>query len=107
METAEATKLFVGNLPFSTTDEELKTLFAQAGTVTDVRLIHDRETGRAKGFAFVSFADADMAKQAITNFNGYEFQGRPLRVDHAVPSNGGRSGGGRGGRGGSGDRHRR
>lgn len=92
----ETAKLFIGNLPFSATEDDIKTLFSEVGTVEEVRLINDRETGRSKGFGFITFAEEQMAKAAIEKFNGHEFQGRPLRVDRAVAKSGGGGGGGRG-----------
>ncbi|UCE88035.1 MAG: RNA-binding protein [Deltaproteobacteria bacterium] len=95
-------KLYVGNLPWSTTEAELKDLFEQHGTVTSVSVITDRETGRSRGFAFVEMdaADADTAMQAL---DGREIGGRSLRVNEAHERRGGGGGGGGGGyRGGGG-----
>ena len=110
-------KLYVGNLPYSTTEEDLRELFAQAGAVQSVALIKDRDSGRSKGFGFVEMETAEAAQAAITRFNNYEFQGRNLTVNIARPredrggSGGGgfRSGpgGGGGGRPRGGDRDRR
>jgi RNA recognition motif-containing protein len=90
-------KIYVGNLPFSTTDEELRALFSQHGTVESVSVPTDRETGRPRGFAFVEMNQADAAR-AIQNLNGKDMGGRPLRVNEAQdkPRSGGgaRSGGG-------------
>jgi RNA recognition motif-containing protein len=100
-----ASKVFVGNLNFNTTREELETLFGQAGAITDVYLPTDRDTGRPRGFAFVTFGDEAAAKDAITRFNGHELGGRQLRVNEAEdrrrPSAGGgpRFSGGPGGGG--------
>ena len=77
-------KVYVGNLPFRTTEEELANLFAQIGPVESVSIIMDRETGRSKGFGFVSMG-ADDADKAITQFHGYQFGGRPLTVNEARP----------------------
>lgn len=77
------TKLFVGNLNFDTTEEELRTLFAQAGTVTSVALIKDRATGRSKGFAFIEMSNQSEAEQAIKLFNGYSLGNREIKVDKA------------------------
>jgi cold-inducible RNA-binding protein len=78
-------KLYVGNLPYGTTELELQTLFTTAGSVASVQLIRERETGRARGFAFVEMAtDAD-AQNAITNLNDAEFGGRNLLVNEARP----------------------
>jgi RNA recognition motif-containing protein len=97
-------KLYVGNLPYSVTDADLQSLFAQAGTVESVALIKDRETGRSKGFAFVEFANGEDAQKAISMFNGQEMGGRALSVKIALPreDRGGFGGGGGYGRGGGG-----
>ena len=86
-------KLYVGNIPFSTTDDELRALFAQHGDVSDVAVITDRETGRARGFAFVEMADAAAADNAIRSLDGSDLGGRSLRVNEAHDRRGG--GGGR------------
>ncbi|MEN6434856.1 MAG: RNA-binding protein [Anaerolineaceae bacterium] len=78
-------KLYVGNLPFSTTEDELRTLFAQAGTVTDVALIKDRDTGRSKGFAFVTMTSQAEADQAVKTLNGASLGDRELKVNPARP----------------------
>jgi RNA recognition motif-containing protein len=88
-------KLYVGNLSFSTTEDELRTLFAQAGTVTSVALIKDRDTGTSKGFAFVEMSAQVGAENAIKMFNGYSLGNREIRVSPARPrEETGRSGGG-------------
>mgnify|MGYP000991020802 CR=1 FL=1 len=94
-------KIYVGNLPFTTTDAELRTLFGEHGTVESVSLPSDRETGRPRGFGFVEMSQADAAK-AIQALNGRDLGGRALRVNPAEdkPRSGG--GGGRGGYGGGG-----
>jgi RNA recognition motif-containing protein len=79
------TKLFVGNLSFQTSEEELRELFSQAGTVTSVNLIKDRDTGRSKGFAFVEMSSQSEAEQAIKMFNGQTLGNRELKVDKARP----------------------
>lgn len=109
-------RLYVGNLAFSTTEEEIKALFAQAGTVVDAALIKDRDTGSSKGFAFVTMSSQQEADTAIKMFNGYSLGNRELKVNPARPKEesgfGGRGGsfgnrgGGYGNRGG-GDRDRR
>jgi RNA recognition motif-containing protein len=76
-------KLFVGNLEFSTTKEQLDTLFSEAGTIVDLFLPNDRATGKPRGFAFVEFSNDAEAKAAIERFNGYELNGRTLRVNEA------------------------
>src|SRR3954468_8613312 len=102
-----ATKLYVGNLSFRTTQEDLRDLFAQAGTVESALIIEDRETGRSRGFGFVEMATQEEALAAIEQFNGKDFNGRNLTVNEARPRTergGGGGGGGRGGYGGGGDR---
>jgi len=94
-------KIYVGNLPFSATDSEVRELFGQHGTVESVSLITDRETGRPRGFGFVEMSRADAAR-AIQNLNGKDLGGRPLRVNEAQERTGGGGGGGnRGGGGGA------
>ena len=102
------TRLFVGNLPFDATDNDLQDLFAQAGAVTSVNLMQDRETGRSRGFGFVEMASAADTAKAISMFNGKDFQGRALTVNEARPKEerGGSGGVYRGGGGGSGGRDR-
>jgi len=99
-------KLYVGNLPYSATEEELSTLFGQAGTVTSVAIIKDRETGRSKGFAFVEMSSSEEAQKAINLLTGHMLGGRDLRVSIARPREEGGGGGGRsfGNRGGYGNR---
>jgi RNA recognition motif-containing protein len=98
------TKLYVGNLSFRTTSEELRDAFAAAGTVESASVIEDRDTGRSRGFAFVEMATAEEAAAAIEQFNGKDFGGRNLTVNEAKPraDRGGGGGGGRGGYGGGG-----
>jgi RNA recognition motif-containing protein len=100
-----AKKLYVGNLPFSATEDEIRELFARHGSVTSVALINDRETGRPRGFGFVEMEDAGAAS-AISALDGQNFGGRSLRVSEAQdrrgPGGGGGGGGGRGGYGGGG-----
>lgn len=96
-------KLYVGNLSFNTSNQDLNDLFAEVGTVTSANVIEDRETGRSRGFAFVEMASEDEGQNAIAQLNGKEVDGRSLKVNEAKPQgdrNGG--GGGRGGRGGYG-----
>ncbi|GAB4538666.1 MAG: RNA-binding protein [Anaerolineales bacterium] len=78
-------KLYIGNLPYAATEEQIRSHFSQAGTVTSVALITDRATGRAKGFGFVEMASADDAQKAISMFNGQDFMGRSLTVNIAKP----------------------
>ena len=89
-------KVFVGNLPFRASKEEIEQLFSQAGTLRDVFLPTDRETGRPRGFAFVEFESDEAAAQAIEKFNGHELGGRALRVN-AAEDRPRRPGGGGGG----------
>lgn len=99
------TKLYVGNLSFRTTAEELRDAFASVGSVESASVIEDRDTGRSRGFAFVEMATAEEAAAAIEQFNGKDFGGRNLTVNEAKPreDRGGRGGGGgRGGYGGGG-----
>jgi RNA recognition motif-containing protein len=110
-------KLYVGNLAFQTSSEDLQQLFAQAGTVESASVVEDRDTGRSRGFGFVEMASKEEGEAAITQFNGKEFNGRNLTVNEARPREdrgnrgggggrggfgGGRGGGGGGGRGGYG-----
>ena len=78
-------KLYVGNLSFDTTSNDLQTLFAQAGTVESVSLIEDRETGRSRGFGFVEMQTKEEGAAAISQFNGTDFAGRALKVNEAKP----------------------
>ena len=95
-------KLYIGNLPFSTTEDELRSLFAQAGAVASVELIKDRFTGNSKGFAFVQMASQAEAEKAMTMFNGYSLGNRDIKVTPARPREEGGSRGGPGGPGGPG-----
>ncbi|GAB4546770.1 MAG: hypothetical protein Tsb0013_05920 [Phycisphaerales bacterium] len=96
-------RMYVGNLPFSTDESGLKALFEEHGTVTDVKIIMDRETGRSRGFGFVEMSDSD-AQTAINELNGKDFDGRGLVVNEARERQAGGGGGGgyRGGGGGYG-----
>ena len=78
-------KLYVGNLSYSATEDDLRSLFVQAGTVVSISLINDRETGRSKGFAFVEMSNQAEAQKAISMFNGYNMSNRELRVNLAQP----------------------
>ncbi|MCE2484127.1 MAG: RNA-binding protein [Desulfurellaceae bacterium] len=80
-----ATKLFVGNLSFNTTPEELEAAFSQSGSVTSVNIITDKSTGRSRGFGFVEMGSGEEAQAAIENLHGQELQGRPLTVNEAKP----------------------
>ena len=90
-------KLYVGNLSFDTSSNELQTLFAQTGTVESVSLIEDRETGRSRGFGFVEMSTKEEGVAAISQFNGKELGGRALTVNEAKPREDRNGGGGRGG----------
>jgi cold-inducible RNA-binding protein len=94
------TKLYVGNLAFETSSNDLQTLFAQAGTVESVSLIEDRETGRSRGFGFIEMSTKEEGAAAITQFNGKDLGGRTLKVNEAKPRED-RGGGGGGRNGGS------
>ena len=100
------TKLYVGNLSFNTTENELQELFSQAGTVQEVTLMQDKFTGKSRGFAFVTMGSEQEAQNAITQFNAKSVEGRSLTVNEArpreprPPGGGGRGYGGGGGYGG-------
>ena len=101
-------KLYVGGLPYSATESQLTTLFAEHGTVESARVVADKFTGRSRGFGFVEMSTTEEAKAAITALNGSQMDGRSLTVNEAKPMEP-RFGGGGGGGGGSGDgnsRHR-
>ncbi|MFL6212226.1 MAG: RNA recognition motif domain-containing protein [Pyrinomonadaceae bacterium] len=97
-------KLYVGNLSFQTSSQDLQTLFGGAGTVESANVVEDRDTGRSRGFGFVEMASREEGEAAIQQFNGKEFNGRNLTVNEARPreDRGNRGGGGGGGRGGFG-----
>ncbi len=104
-----STKLYVGNLSFGVTSDDLQKHFAQAGTVESAKIVEDRDTGRSRGFGFVEMSSADEAAAAIEQFNGQDMDGRSLVVNEARPreeggGGGNRGGGGRGGSGGGGNR---
>ena len=100
------TKLFVGNLSFDVTENDLQDLFVGFGPVNEVNLMTDRSTGRSRGFAFVTMATPEAAQAAIAGMGGKDFKGRALTVNEARAreERGGGGGGGGGGRGGYGDR---
>ncbi len=101
------TRLYVGNLSFDTVEADLRALFEQAGKVEDCALITDRFTGKSRGFAFVTMASHEDAQRAISQLNGHELDGRPLRVNEAKPrEDRPRRDFGGGGRGGYRERHR-
>ncbi len=99
-------KLYVGNLPFSATEQTLSETFAECGTVDSVKIITDRDTGRSKGFGFVEMSTDAEAQKAISKFNGADYEGRAMTVNEAKPmaprENRGGGGGGGGGFGGGG-----
>lgn len=100
-------KLYVGNLPYSTSEDQLTELFSQAGKVDTVRVMRDMATGRARGFAFVEMGSDEEAQQAISQFHEHKLDGRALVVNEARPKpEGGFGGGGRGGYGGEGGGNR-
>ncbi len=107
------TNIYVGNLSFRQTEEELRTTFESYGTVASVKIVKDRETGRSRGFAFVEMPNAEEAQQAIEGLNNQSVGGRQITVNEARPKPAGGGGGGgggggyRGGGGGGGDRPRR
>ncbi|MCX6950230.1 MAG: RNA-binding protein [Opitutae bacterium] len=106
----ENSKLYVGNLPFASTAQDLEALFGQVGTVNVVEIIFDKFTGRSRGFAFVTMANGDEAQKAVEQFHGHEVEGRALSVNIArpreerAPRSFGEGGGGGGYRGGGGGR---
>ena len=111
-----AQKLFVGGLPFSTSNDQLRGLFTEYGEVVSATVVTDRDTGRSRGFGFVEMGSAEEAEQAISKFNGQEVDGRRLQVEKAKEGGsggggarrgGGFGGGGRGGYGGGGGGARR
>ena len=87
-------RLYVGNLSYDTTTDELRACFSEVGNVTDTHVVKDRETGRARGFAFVTMATEDEATHAVAQLNGAMFGGRALRVNVAEERSSGRGGGG-------------
>jgi len=109
-----STKLYVGNLSFNTSTQELEQMFGEVGTVESANIIEDRETGRSRGFAFVEMSTKEEAQNAISTLNGKEIDGRELTVNEAKPredrggggGGGNRGGGGRGGYGGGGGGNR-
>jgi RNA recognition motif-containing protein len=107
-----STRLYVGNLSFNATSDSVREAFTQSGEVTDVHVVMDRETGRSRGFAFVTMGTPQAAATAISSMNGALLDGRPLRVNEAEERKpraggfGGGGGGGFGGGGGGGDKRR-
>src|ERR1035437_6401383 len=113
---SDNSKLYVGNLPFATTAQDLEALFSQVGTVSVVEIIFDKFTGRSRGFAFITMGSGEEAQKGVEKYHGHELEGRALSVNIARPPaerapraegegggyRGGGGGGGRGGRGGGG-----
>jgi RNA recognition motif-containing protein len=103
---SENSKLYVGNLPFASTAQDIEALFGQVGTVSVVEIIFDKFTGRSRGFGFVTMSSAEEAQKAVEKFHGHQMEGRPLAVNIARPREerpaGGGGGGFRGGGGGGG-----
>src|SRR5688500_4026083 len=99
-----STKLYVGNLSFNTSTQDLEQMFGESGTVQSANIIEDRDTGRSRGFGFVEMSSKEEAQAAIASLNGKEVDGRALTVNEAKPreDRGGGGGGGRGGYGGGG-----
>jgi cold-inducible RNA-binding protein len=98
-------KLYVGNLSFQTSSEDLQQLFAQAGTVESASVVEDRDTGRSRGFGFVEMSSKEEGQAAIQQFNGHEVGGRALNVNEAKPRENRGGGGGFGGRNGQSRRY--
>jgi RNA recognition motif-containing protein len=107
IQTVMGNRLYVGNLPFTTTEIELQDMFAQAGAVTEVLLMQDKFTGKSRGFAFVTMATEAEALNAVKELDGKQIDGRPLRVNEARPRDERGFGGGGGGGGGGGYEDRR
>src|ERR671910_1520272 len=102
------TKLYVGNLPYETTETDLQTLFEASGQVSTINIVRDRATGQARGFAFVEMSDAESAQRAISELDKHQYGGRNLTVNEAKPmAPRGNGGGGGGFGGGGGGRQRR
>ena len=97
-----ATKLYVGNLSYQTTEQDLSRMFGESGTVVSANVITDRDTGQPRGFGFVEMSTEDEAQQAIAAMNGKTVEGRALAVNESRPREGGGGGGSRGGGGGYG-----
>lgn len=89
-------RLYVGNLNYATTDDDLRTLFSEHGAVTSAQVVMDRDTGRSKGFAFIEMSSEGEAKTAMEALNGTELRGRALRINEAKPREDRGGGGGRG-----------
>lgn len=100
-------KLFVGGLSWGTKEESLRQAFEEFGELAEVKVVTDRDTGRSRGFGFVTYANPDDAEEAVRKMNGVELDGRTIRVDRAVDKKREDGGGSRGGRGGGRDREDR
>src|SRR6185503_8051420 len=101
-----STKLYVGNLPYETTESDLQTLFEGAGAVSTINIVRDRATGQARGFAFVEMSDVEGARKAISELDRHQYGGRALTVNEAKPMAPRGAGGGGGFGGGGGGRQR-
>src|SRR3954468_5998302 len=99
-----STKLYVGNLSFNTSENDLQTMFGESGTVQSVNIIEDRETGRSRGFGFVEMSSKEEANAAIASLDGKEIDGRSLKVNEAKPREDRGGSGGKGGNRGGGNR---
>lgn len=97
-------KLYVGNISWDTSEQDLEDLFAEAGTVESAKIITDRDTGRSRGFGFVEFSSQEEGQKAIEQFDGHDVDGRNLKVNEAKPRENNRGGGGGGYGGGGGNR---
>jgi RNA recognition motif-containing protein len=93
LENAMSKKIFVGNLPFTTTSADLETLFSEAGTCESASVVTDRDTGRSRGFGFVEMSSSSEADKAISSLNGRDLQGRQINVSEARPREGSSNGG--------------
>ena len=101
-----STKLYVGNLSFDTSSQDLETMFAGAGTVQSASVVEDRDTGRSRGFGFVEMSSTEEAQAAISTFDGKDLDGRNIKVNEAKPRENRSGGGGFGGGGNGGGRNR-
>lgn len=101
-----STKLYVGNLSFDTSSQDLETMFAEAGTVQSASIVEDRDTGRSRGFGFVEMSSKEEAQTAISTFDGKDLDGRNIKVNEAKPRENRSGGGGYGNGGGGGGRNR-
>jgi len=102
-----STKLYVGNLSFNTSSQDLETMFAEVGTVQSASVVDDRDTGRSRGFGFVEMSSKEEAESAISSFDGKDLDGRNIKVNEAKPRENRSGGGGNGGGGGYGNGNNR